>query len=83
MEGNPTLAKDVYYAAENLLHTETIESIRVLQGYVLNGVLFGGVDSLQVCFEGTKPRLLKHLNENEYARAKVLKKKIFVVNTKP
>jgi hypothetical protein len=63
------LAEDVYMDAENVPQTETARAIEA-EGYVLDGFLLQGLNTLHICFNGSIPCVLKHLTSAEYHRAK-------------
>jgi hypothetical protein len=53
-EQRPNLAREIYEKALALPQTETEKQLEVV-GYILNGQLHVGNESLVMCHKGTKP----------------------------
>eukprot|EP01006_Ploeotia_vitrea_P053212 TRINITY_DN67767_c0_g1_i10.p1 TRINITY_DN67767_c0_g1~~TRINITY_DN67767_c0_g1_i10.p1 ORF type:complete len:378 (+),score=-17.90 TRINITY_DN67767_c0_g1_i10:80-1213(+) len=63
------LLADYYYTANALPNTQTENELSV-KGYVFNGTLYNGNDSLVICFKGCTPHILKVCSNIEYDRMK-------------
>ena len=64
----------LYDEAELLPYTETAKELSTVgTGYVLDGLLINGNDSLNICFKDGVPYVLKVLNASEYDRVNAWK----------
>ena len=68
LTNNSELAKEAYAKATLAPRTQT--SVDLMQiGYVMNGTLHGSVEeSLHICFDGTAPKVVKVIDEDEMMR---------------
>lgn len=72
--GDAELLSILYEEAELLPYTQTAKELSAADtGYVLDGLLINGNDSLNICFKGGVPYVLKVLNASEYDRVKAWK----------
>lgn len=71
LEQDAEAASDVYAQTLLLPNTETTSALEI-GGLAINGSLLMGSNSLQIAFEGSAPRGLKNLREDESTRAKEL-----------
>lgn len=77
---NALIARDaellsvLYEEAELLPYTQTAKELSAVgTGYVLDGLLINGNDSLNICFKDGVPYVLKVLNASEYDRVNAWK----------
>lgn len=64
----------LYEEAELLPYTQTAKELSAVgTGYVLDGLLINGNDSLNICFKEGVPHVLKVLNASEYDRVNAWK----------
>lgn len=57
-----------YHNTAALPNTQTQSQLLTTDGFVLDGNLFNGNDSLQICFREGRPHILKVISDIEYAR---------------